>query len=217
MHDFGIVWSERSLLLSGLANTVVLTVLASVGAFALGTLLCPLLMRRERAVAWAAHAFVDGFRCTPFLLFAYLVYYGLPTVGISFDSWGAGLFALVMYHTAYVAEILRGAWAAQPKAPVEAGHAFGFRGFGLWRRIVMPPLLLAAGPLLGNQVIQIVKDSAFLTVIALPELTHAANSIQSRHYVPFAALLTALLLYWALCLVVEAGVAAVGRMAEARR
>jgi polar amino acid transport system permease protein len=77
--------------------------------------------------------------------------------------------------------------------------------------------VLSAGPVVGNQVIQIVKDSAFLTIIALPELTHAASSIQSRHYVPFAAFIAAVLLYWALCLVVEAGVAGVGRMAEARR
>ena len=65
--------------------------------------------------------------------------------------------------------------------------------------------------------IQIIKDSAFLTIIALPELTHAASSIQSRHYVPFAAFITAVLLYWGLCLIVEAGVSAVGRLAEARR
>jgi polar amino acid transport system permease protein len=51
----------------------------------------------------------------------------------------------------------------------------------------------------------------------LPELTHAASSIQSRHYIPFAAFITAVLLYWILCLTVEACVAAVGRVAEARR
>jgi len=69
----------------------------------------------------------------------------------------------------------------------------------------------------GNQVIQIIKDSAFLTIIALPELTHAASSIQSRHYVPFAAFISAVILYWLLCLLVETGVNAVGRMADARR
>jgi polar amino acid transport system permease protein len=82
---------------------------------------------------------------------------------------------------------------------------------------VLPPLMLSAGPVLGNQLILIVKDSAFLTIIALPELTHAASSIQSRHFIPFAAFIAAVLLYWALCLVVEAGVSAVGRRAEARR
>ena len=56
-----------------------------------------------------------------------------------------------------------------------------------------------------------------LTIIALPELTHAASSIQSRHYVPFAAFITAVFLYWGLCLVIEAGVGSIGRAADARR
>jgi len=217
MHDFGVVWGQRGLLFSGLANTVVLSVVSAVCALALGALLAPLLMARAKAPAFAARSFVDAMRCTPFLLFAYIVYYGLPSLGINFDNWQAGLAALVLYNTAYMAEILRGAWAVQPVQPIEAAHAFGFSGFRLFRRIVLPPLLLSAGPVLGNQTIQIVKDSAFLTIIALPELTHAASSIQSRFYVPFAAFISAVLLYWLLCLVVEAGVAAVGRMAEARR
>jgi polar amino acid transport system permease protein len=56
-----------------------------------------------------------------------------------------------------------------------------------------------------------------LTIIALPELTNAASAIQSQYFVPFAAFITAMLLYWALCLVVEAFVSVLGRMAEARR
>jgi polar amino acid transport system permease protein len=77
--------------------------------------------------------------------------------------------------------------------------------------------VLSAGPVVGNQLIQIIKDSAFLTIIALPELTHAASSIQSRYYVPFAAFITAVALYWGLCLVVEGGVNVLRRLADARR
>ena len=108
-------------------------------------------------------------------------------------------------------------WNGQPREPIEAGIAFGFSGLRLFRRIILPPLLLSAGPVIGNQMIQIIKDSAFLTIIALPELTHAASSIQSRHYVPFAAFITAVFLYWGLCLVIEAGVSSIGRVADARR
>jgi polar amino acid transport system permease protein len=174
-------------------------------------------MSPRRSSRWLAGGFVDGMRCVPFLLFAYIVYYGLPSVGVNFDNWNAGLVALTIYNAAYMAEILRGAWAAQPIEPIDAGYAFGFTGLSHFRRIVLPPLVLSAAPVIGNQVIQIIKDSAFLTVIALPELTHAASSIQSRHYIPFAAFITAVLLYWILCLTVEACVAAVGRVAEARR
>jgi len=156
-------------------------------------------------------------RCVPFLLFAYIVYYGLPSLGLRLDNWTSGLLALTIYNAAYMAEILRGAWASQPREPIEAGVAFGFSNLSLFRRIVLPPLLLAAGPVIGNQIIQVVKDSAFLTIIALPELTHAAASIQSRHYVPFAAFITAVFLYWGLCLVIEAGVTTIDRLAAARR
>ena len=217
IHDFGIVWNERDLLLSGLGNTTILSVLSAIAALLIGFVLTPALMARQRAVGWIARGFVDGMRCVPFLLFAYIVYYGLPSLGVRFDNWTSGLVALTIYNAAYMAEILRGAWAAQPREPIEAGVAFGFSNVGLFRRIVLPPLLLAAGPVIGNQMIQIIKDSAFLTIIALPELTHAAASIQSRHYVPFAAFITAVFLYWGLCLVIEAGVGSIDRLAAARR
>jgi polar amino acid transport system permease protein len=217
IHDFGVVWSEHDLLLSGLANTTILSVLSAIAALLLGAILTPVLMAKQRWLAIGGRSFVDGLRCVPFLLFAYIVYYGLPSLGLRFDNWTSGLIALTLYNAAYMAEILRGAWAAQPREPIEAGVAFGFSNLGLFRRIVLPPLLLAAGPVIGNQTIQIVKDSAFLTIIALPELTHAASSIQSRHYVPFAAFITAVFLYWGLCLIIEAGVGAVDRLAAARR
>ena len=217
IHDFGIVWSERALLLSGLANTALLSTLSAAAALVLGFLVTPALMSKHRTISVAAGVFVDGMRCVPFLLFAYIVYYGLPSLGIRLDNWSSGLAALIIYNTAYMAEILRGAWAVQPREPIEAGIAFGFSELRLFRRIILPPLLLAAGPVIGNQIIQIIKDSAFLTIIALPELTHAASSIQSRHYVPFAAFITAVFLYWGLCLVIEAGVSSIGRVAEERR
>jgi polar amino acid transport system permease protein len=217
IRDFGIVWSERDLLLSGLANTTILSVLSAAAALLIGLAVTPALMTKQRWLVLVVRGFVDGMRCVPFLLFAYIVYYGLPSLGVRLDNWTSGLVALTIYNAAYMAEILRGAWAAQPREPIEAGIAFGFSNIGLFRRIVLPPLLLAAGPVIGNQMIQIVKDSAFLTIIALPELTHAASSIQSRHYVPFAAFITAVFLYWGLCLVIEAGVGSIDRLAAARR
>ena len=217
IHDFGIVWSERSLLLSGLGNTTILSLLSAVAALLIGFALTPALMSKQQWLAWAVRGFVDGMRCVPFLLFAYIVYYGLPSLGLRFDNWTSGLVALTVYNAAYMAEILRGAWAAQPREPIEAGTAFGFSEIKLFRRIILPPLLLSAGPVIGNQMIQIIKDSAFLTIIALPELTHAASSIHSRYYVPFAAFITAVFLYWGLCLIIEAGVSSIGRIAEARR
>src|ERR1700755_85727 len=78
-------------------------------------------------------------------------------------------------------------------------------------------VLPSSVPMLGNQMVQIIKDSAFLVIIAVQELTFAANEIQANYYVPFASFVCAMLLYWVLCLAVEGGVRTVLSMAEARR
>jgi len=166
----------------------------AVAALLLGFMVTPALMSKRPVISGAARVFVDGMRCVPFLLFAYIVYYGLPSLGLRLDNWTSGLAALTIYNAAYMAEILRGAWAVQPREPIEGRRRLRLFGLPAVSRIILPPLLLSAGPVIGNQMIQIIKDSAFLTIIALPELTHAASSIQSRHYIPFAAFITAVVL-----------------------
>jgi polar amino acid transport system permease protein len=151
------------------------------------------------------------------MLLCYLIYYGLPSLGITFENITAGVTALTLYNAAYVAELLRGAWKAQPPEAVEAARALGFHGWWLLTRIVLPPVVLDAVPMLGNQMIQVIKDSAFLVIITVQELTYAANEVQATYYVPFASFICAILLYWVLCLGVEGGVRSLLRVAEVRR
>src|SRR6201988_165808 len=125
MHDFVVVWSERALLLRGLGNTILLSLAATIVAFALGALVAVVLMSSKPYRRLFA-GFVDAMRCVPFLLFAYIVYYGLPSLGIRLDNWTSGLIALTAYNAAYMAKILRGTGTAQPGEPIEAGIAFGF-------------------------------------------------------------------------------------------
>jgi polar amino acid transport system permease protein len=216
-REFAIVWAHKDRLLEGFSNTVWLSVLATMLALAIAGPITIALMARNPVLRAAARALVDGMRCVPFLLLAYIIYYGLPTLGVRFDNWTAGLCALVIYNAAYMAEILRGAWASLPREHIDAAHAFGFSGWRLFRRIILPPIMVACVPVMGNQTIQIIKDSAFLTIIAVPELTHEASAIQSMYYVPFAAFVSAVALYWLLCRVVEMLVAWVERRSEAMR
>ena len=215
--EFATVWDHRGLLLDGFLSTVLIALAAAAASLLFGALLSTVLMSPRRPVAGAATALVDAMRCVPFLLFAYLIYYGLPSLGLRLGNWSAGLLALIIYHTAYMAELLRGAWRNLDAEMVEAGRACGFHGLGLFRRIILPPVVLAALPTLGNQVIQIIKDSAFLTIIAVTELTHAATAIQATYFVPFAAFVAAVVLYWLLCLAVEAGVGLASARAAAWR
>ena len=217
IQEFAIVWTQRALLFNGFLTTLWIAALASAGALGLGAALSMALMSRHPPVARLATILVDAMRCVPFLLFAYLIYYGLPSLGVQLGNLSSGVAALVVYHMAYMAELLRGAWVGLPTETIEAGRAFGFYGFGLFRRVILPPVIEASLPNLGNQVIQVIKDSAFLTIIAVQELTHAATAIQATYYVPFGSLIAAVMLYWLLCLAVEGVVGLASARAEARR
>lgn len=217
MHGFDVVWEHSDRLLWGVLNTIALSIVGAVLAVVFGALVAILLMSPNRVLRLSVQGLVDLMRCVPFLMLVYLVYYGLPHLGIDFDNWTAGLAALALYNTAYMAEILRGIWSGLPRETFEAATAFGYHGPRLYTRIVFPQVFLAAGPMLGNQLIQIIKDTAFLTIIAVPELTQAASGIQAQYFVPFAAFIAAILIYWALCAIVEGGVALIEKVAEARR
>lgn len=216
-HGFEIVWSQRDLMLSGLLLTLEIVAISSVLAGILGFALFGLLIQSGPAVVRPVKAAIDVIRAVPFMLLCYLLYYGLPSVGVTLGNMTAGVVALAIYNAAYVAELLRGAWKAQPPEAIEAARAFGFHGWRLLMRIVLPPVLLDAVPMLGNQMIQVIKDSAFLVIITVQELTYAANEIQATYYVPFASFVCAIAFYWILCLGVESGVRSFLRVAEARR
>jgi polar amino acid transport system permease protein len=216
-HGLAVVWQERGLMLSGLLTTLAIAAVAAVLAGLLGLALFGLMLARSPLLRRGVVGFVDLMRCVPFMLFCYLIYYGLPRVGILLDSLSAGVLSLTLYNAAYIAELLRGAHAALPPEAEEAGRAFGFHGWRLLLRVILPPVLLSAIPMLGNQMVQIVKDSAFLIIIAVQELTYAADEIQATYYVPFASFICAVLLYWLLCLGIEGGARVLLRAADARR
>ena len=215
--DFFIVWEHRAQVLDGLYCTLFLLFFSGFASIVLGVLITPLLMSPKRFLRSSSKAFVDAMRCVPFLLFVYLIYFGLPSLGVRISNWSAGAMALILYNSAYMAELMRGAWQQLPPSYIDSGRAFGFTGWKYIRHIILTPVFMRALPMIGNQMIQILKDSAFLTVIAVNELTHELNGIQSTYFIPFASFLTALLIYWLICVCMEFVMSFINRYANERR
>ena len=107
MNEFAVVWQHRDLIIEGFENTLAIVAVSSVAALVLGALLTIPLMSRNAGIRRLAMIYVDAMRCVPFLLFVYLLYFGFPSIGLRFDNWTAGVIALVLYNTAYMAELLR--------------------------------------------------------------------------------------------------------------
>jgi polar amino acid transport system permease protein len=216
MSDWEIVLSEWPRFANGFATTLTLFLLSTLGAFIIGMIFVNIIHGRNRAARGAVGIYIDGMRMLPFLIFAYLLYYGLPSFGIKMSAWTAGLIGLTLYHSAYVAEILRGAWAQLPGGQIEAARAQGHNGLRMFGRIILPQLVLNSAPILGNQLIYMLKDTAFLMIITVQELTYAASSVQSMYFVPLQPFIIAVALYWIMSLSIEGLVAVVNRFAKER-
>lgn len=216
-RDFLIVLAHYDQFLTGLWNTLWLAGTTLVLGSIAGCVVAALMLSPRKFMRTPVRLLVDGMRCVPFLLLAYLVYYGLPGLGLQFDSWTCGVSALVIYHTAYIAEIIRGAWTNLSRDQIEAGKAFGFAGYALFWRLILPQLFFASAPVIGNQTVQILKDTAFLMIITVPELTFVASSVQATYFVPFASFIVAMGLYWVVTLAIESTVRRIEAAAEIRR
>jgi len=103
-----------------------------------------------------------------------------------------------------------------PAGQVEAAKAYGFTAFRLYRRIVLPQLVIKTRPLMGNLLILALKDTAFLTIITVRELTAAANSVQATYFIPMEAFVVVIALYWLISICLELALKWAGRFGAKR-
>ncbi|WP_377297035.1 amino acid ABC transporter permease [Rhizobium sp. SGZ-381] len=155
---------------------------------------------------------VEVLRGTPFLIQIFLVYYGGPFIGLSLNPIPCGLLGLSIYASAYYSEIFRAGYAAVPHGHVEAGECLGFSRFQIIRRILLPEMALIVMPPSVNLAVILLKESAVLSIITVPELTTTVSAIGSQEYAFLEAIFLLAVIYW---VIVEAA-ARLGRFAESR-
>jgi polar amino acid transport system permease protein len=163
-----------------------------------------LLMALLRLYGWMplrvlARAYIDVFRSIPLLVLLVLVYYALPFVGIRLSSFTAAATALSMVSCAYTAEIFRAGIEAIPKGQFEAADAIGMNFFDIMRDVVLPQALRIVTPPLTSNCINVLKDTALASVVAMPDLLKQATQAQALAANP-TPLVGAALLYLMLLL-----------------
>ncbi len=203
MEQWAVIWSVRDSFISGLLTTLELFITSAIAALIIGVVLCYLTEYQKKNLNKLIIGFVSLMRAIPFLILAYLLYYGLPEIGISMEPWTAGLIALIIYHGAYFFEILRSQRRLFSNGYIEASTAQGFSRYKIFRRIILPNIFSSSLPLMGNQLIICLKDTAFLSIITVQDITAAANSVQATYFIPFNAFIVAIALYWAISILLE--------------
>lgn len=206
VNDFNpwlIIWESREMFLYGVSMTLILFFIAITLSFIFGGFIVLIFEYRNRGLNKVIQLGINIMRMMPFLLLVYLIYYGLPQAGIQLSAWTAGIFSLVIYHGAYFAELFRGARVLLPVGSIESARAYGYTTGKMYFRIILPQILMRSRPLMGNQLIYCLKDTAFLCIITVKELTAVANEIQGFKFIPFQAFITVIMIYWILCLGIE--------------
>lgn len=143
-------------------------------------------------------------RGTPFLAQLAVVYFGLPVIGLRLEAVEASILSLALYSGAYFAELFRSAWASVPNGQLEAARVHGISRSQVFWHVQAPQAMAFALPLLGNQVILTIKESAVTSIITVPELTMTAGRIVSTTFsyvLPYTLLV---LSYWLLTSTVAA-------------
>lgn len=191
-----ILWENRDKFIVGTERTLALFIISLLFALIIGIISSYLTEGKKtffkKAWIWG----VDIMRTLPFLIFAYLLYYGLPSVDIRLSAWSSSIIALSMYHGAYFAEIFRGARSSLDSGQIDAARAHGYTRGRMVTYIILPQLFLRSGPVLANQLVYLLKDTAFLTIITVQELTGTALAVQATHFIPVQAFVIAIIIYW---------------------
>ena len=147
---------------------------------------------------WLARVYVSFFRGTPLLVQLFMIYYGLPQLGIQLDPLPAALIGFSLNMAAYTAEILRAAIASIDRGQWEAAASIGMGRAQTLYRAILPQAARTALPPLGNSFISLVKDTALAATIQVPELFRQAQLITARTFEIFTMYLAAALIYWLL-------------------
>lgn len=167
-------------LLSGAVMTLKIFIWTLIGSLPLGLVVGLGLMSNFKPLQWLLHFYVWLMRGTPLLLQLIFVFYGLPLIGIVFPRYYVALFAFILNYAAYFAEIFRGGLQSIDNGQYESARVLRLSYWQTIRKIVIPQVIKIVLPSVGNEVINLVKDSSLVYVIGLGDLLRAGNVATAR-------------------------------------
>ena len=179
--------------------TVLLSLVSFFAGGAVGLVLLVMRVSRSRALRALVRVYVEVFQGTPLLLQLFIVFFGLPLVGIDVSPWVAATLGLTFFTSAYLAEIWRGCVEAVPNGQWEASESLAMNYFEQLRHVILPQAArIAVAPTVGFGV-QAIKDTALVSIIGFAELTKAGTEISNATFKPFLVYGLVALIYFALC------------------
>lgn len=214
---FGDIWDARAELWDGTVFTLWLSAASMVISLVVAVFGALARTSGPRWLQIVVASYVELIRNTPFLVQIFLIFFGLPVIGVRLDADEGALIAMVLNGSAYTIEIVRAGIQAIGSGQSEAARALGLHRFAVFRLVVLPQALRAVVPPLGSQFILLMLNSSIVSVIAADDLTSAGQDVAGRTFRTFEAYITITVIYFALSLLFSGAFAALERAAFGRR
>lgn len=187
--------SFTRILIPGIKVTVPLTICSFALSIVLALLLAIVQVANIRILKQISQIYIWIFRGTPLLVQLFIIFFGMPSIGIVLDAFPSAVIAFGLNLAAYNAEVIRAAILAVPKGQTEAAYLIGLNYPQLMRRIILPQAFPIAFPSLFNNLISLLKDTSLASSITVVELFTTAQQIAARTYEPFALYCEAAVIY----------------------
>ena len=192
-------------------GTIPLALLSFAGGMVIAVVVALMRLSKRRLVAWLGRVYVSLIRGTPLLVQLFVVFYGLPSLGLSIDPWPSAIFAFSLNVGGYAAEVVRAAIVSVPKGQWEAAYMIGMRHRTALQRIILPQAARVSVPPLSNTFISLVKDTSLASLILVTELFREAQKVAAFSQEFMLLYLEAALVYWVICLALSTGQGALER------
>ncbi len=196
-----LVDSFPKILIPGLTLTIPLTAVSFALALVIALAVAMIQFANVRILKEICRFYIWIIRGTPLLVQLYVVFFGLPGVGIMIDPIPCAILVFAVNEGAYSAETIRAALEAVPRGQIEAGYCVGMNYLQIMRRIVIPQAFRTAFPPLSNSLIAMVKDTSLAANITVAEMLMSTQRIVARTYEPLALYLEVGLIYLLFCTV----------------
>ncbi|MCU1527868.1 MAG: amino acid transporter permease [Frondihabitans sp.] len=197
--SFLTVFSFWPLLLSGFLTTLLLSAVAIVGGGIVGAVVGVAVTDAPRWVRWILTLYIGLFRGTPLLIQLFLIYLGLPYVGINLDVFAAAAIGFTLYGGAYVAEIVRSGLEAVPAGQREAAASNGLTYLQTLRHVVAPQSLRTATAPLLSFFLSVIKDTSIASIIGYVDIIQQGQAVIAITNQPFQAYVVVAAAYFAVC------------------
>ncbi|MEI2276802.1 amino acid ABC transporter permease [Paenarthrobacter ilicis] len=207
-----LIWSSFGPIITGaVTGTIPLTLASFAFGLALALVVALLRLSPNIFLSGIGRFYVSVIRGTPLLVQLFVIFYGLPSIGVKLDPWPSAIIAFSLNVGGYAAEIIRAAILSVPKGQWEAGHTIGMSRPQTLLRIILPQAARVSVPPLSNTFISLVKDTSLASLILVTELFRNAQQIAAFSQEFMALYLQAALVYWVICLVLSTAQSAVER------